>query len=126
MTGRTGDATAAAITQAAAQLLARHQDATVGAVAQATGVARGTVYRYFPTRQALLTAVVDQALVKADHRLTQANLAAVPVTDGLARCGPWSPSATTSWCWLASDSSPEGTSRPSPRSGVAGPRTPSR
>jgi TetR/AcrR family transcriptional repressor of mexCD-oprJ operon len=85
MTGRTGDATAAAITQAAAQLVARHQDATVGAVAQATGVARGTIYRYFPTRQALLAAVVDQALRKANHRLTQANLAAVPVTDGLAR-----------------------------------------
>ena len=85
MTGRTGDATAAAITQAAAQLVAWHQEATVGAVAQATGVARGTIYRYFPTRQALLTAVVDQALLEADHRLTQANLAAVPVTEGLAR-----------------------------------------
>jgi TetR/AcrR family transcriptional repressor of mexCD-oprJ operon len=85
MTGRTGDATAAAITQAAAHLLARHQDATVGAVAQATGVARGTIYRYFPTRHALLTAVADRALLNAERHLTQANLAAVPVTDGLAR-----------------------------------------
>lgn len=85
MTRRTGDATAAAITQAAAQLLAWHQDATVGAVAQATGVARGTIYRYFPTRQALLTAVVDRALLNAEHQLAQANLAAVPVADGLAR-----------------------------------------
>jgi hypothetical protein len=48
MTGRTGDATAAAITQAAAHLLARHEDPTVGAVAQATGVARGTIYRCSP------------------------------------------------------------------------------
>jgi TetR/AcrR family transcriptional repressor of mexCD-oprJ operon len=85
MTGRTGDATAAAITNAAAHLLARHQDATVGAVAQATGVARGTIYRYFPTRQALLTAVLDQALRRAEHHLTQANLAGVPVAEGLAR-----------------------------------------
>jgi TetR/AcrR family transcriptional regulator, mexCD-oprJ operon repressor len=85
MTGRTGDATAAAITQAAARLMVRYEDATVGAVAQATGVARGTIYRYFPTRQALLTAVLDQALLNADHRLTQANLAAVAVPDGLAR-----------------------------------------
>jgi AcrR family transcriptional regulator len=60
---RAHNATAAAITHAAAQLVARHQDATVGAVAQATGVARGTIYRY----------------------LTQANLAAVPVAEGLAR-----------------------------------------
>jgi AcrR family transcriptional regulator len=57
----------------------------VGAIAQATGVARGTVYRYFPTRQALLSVVLDQALLQADHHLTQANLAAVPVMDGLAR-----------------------------------------
>ena len=82
---RAHDATAAAITHAAAHLVARHQDPTVGAVAQATGVARGTIYRYFPTRQALLTAVVDQALRNADHHLSQANLAAVPVADGLAR-----------------------------------------
>ena len=82
---RAHDATAAAITYAAAQLVARHQDPTVGAVAQATGVARGTVYRYVPTRQALLSAVLDQALLEADHHLTQANLAAVPVPEGLAR-----------------------------------------
>jgi AcrR family transcriptional regulator len=85
MTRRTGDATAAAITHAAAHLVARHQDPTVGVIAQATGVARGTIYRYFPTRQALLTAVLDQALLEADHHLTQANLAAVPVAEGLAR-----------------------------------------
>jgi AcrR family transcriptional regulator len=84
-TGRTGDATAAAITQAAAHLVAWHQDATVSAVAQATGVTRGTIYRYFPTRQALLTAVLDRALLKAEHQLAQANLATVPVADGLAR-----------------------------------------
>lgn len=85
VTGRAGDATAAAITQAATQLLARYQQPTVGAVAQATGVARGTVYRYFPTRQALLAAVVDRALLQAERRLVQANLAGVPVADGLAR-----------------------------------------
>jgi len=85
VTGRAGDATAAAITQAAAQLLARHKEATVAAVALAAGVARGTVYRYFPTRQALLAAVVDRALLQAERQLTQANLAGVPVADGLAR-----------------------------------------
>jgi TetR/AcrR family transcriptional repressor of mexCD-oprJ operon len=57
----------------------------VGAIAQATGVARGTIYRYFPTRQALLSAVLDQAVLEADRRLTQANLGAVPVAEGLAR-----------------------------------------
>jgi AcrR family transcriptional regulator len=101
--------------QAAARLIVRYEDATVGAVAQATGVARGTIYRYFPTRQALLTAVIDQALRKAERQLTQANVAAVPVADGRARAvRAWSPSATTSWSWFASGCSPEGTSRPSP------------
>ena len=68
---RAHDATAAAITHTAAQLLARHQNPTVGAVAQATGVVRGTVYRYLPTRHALLTAVLDQALLQVDHHLTR-------------------------------------------------------
>ncbi|HZD00943.1 MAG TPA: TetR family transcriptional regulator [Actinomycetes bacterium] len=85
MTGRTGDATSAAITGAAAHLLARHEEATVAAVAQAVGIARGTVYRHFPTRQALLTAVLDRALRQAERHLEQANLAAVPVAEGLAR-----------------------------------------
>jgi AcrR family transcriptional regulator len=57
----------------------------VGAVAQVTGVAHGTIHRYFPTRQALLTAILDQALLTAEHHLTQANLATVPVAEGLAR-----------------------------------------
>jgi AcrR family transcriptional regulator len=87
VTGRTGDAIAIAITQAAAQLVAWHQDPTVGAVAQATGVARGTIYRYFSTRQALLSAVLDQALRQTDHHLSQAVLAAVPVIDGLGAGG---------------------------------------
>jgi len=85
VSGRTDDATAAAITQAAAQLLAQYKEPTVAAVAQATGVARGTVYRYFPTRQAMLAAVVDRALLQTERQLTQANLAGVPVADGLAR-----------------------------------------
>jgi AcrR family transcriptional regulator len=111
--GRTGDAIAVAITQAAAHLVARHQDATVGAVAQATGVARGTIYRYFPTRQALLTAVVDQALLKAEHRLPRPALQPRQLhRASRGRCGPWSPWATTSWCWFASGCSPERTSRP--------------
>ena len=91
MTGRTGTATSAAITQAAAQLVARHQDPTVGAIAQATGVARGTIYRYFPTRYALLTAVLDRALLEADRRLTQANRAGRrgPRASGAGPGHPW-------------------------------------
>jgi AcrR family transcriptional regulator len=91
MIGRTGKTTAAAITQTAAQLLARHHDPTVGAIAQATGVTRGTIYRYCPTRQALLTAVLDQALLEADRRLTQPTSRpsrSPRASRGL--CGPWS------------------------------------
>jgi AcrR family transcriptional regulator len=83
--GHAGDATAAAITEAAAHLLAEYEQPTVGAVAQAAGLARGTVYRYFPSRQALLAAVVDRSMLRAERHLARANLAAVPVTEGLAR-----------------------------------------
>ena len=113
---RAHDATAAAITHTAAQLLARHQNPTVGAVAQATGVARGTVYRYFPTRQALLTAVLDQALLQADHHLTRPTLR------------PWRlPSwSTTCWCWCAIGTQWAGHLGLLPGGGAAGSRVPNR
>ena len=128
--GRRGDATATAITHAAAHLVARHQDPSVAAVAQATGVARGTIYRYFPTRQALLTAVLDQALHRADHHLTQANLAAVPVMDGLGRAVRALVALGDDFLVLAGAASPAAAHRTGhagvlPCGRAAGPRTPS-
>src|SRR5215212_9374435 len=75
-----------AILEAAARVLAqRGEQASMGDVAAAAGVARATVYRYFPNREALLEALATLALGQAHERLASARLDAVPVDEGVAR-----------------------------------------
>ena len=54
-------------------------------VAAAAGIARGTLYRYFPTRESLLQALGAAANEEAGRRLAEANLDRVPVDEALAR-----------------------------------------
>jgi AcrR family transcriptional regulator len=54
-------------------------------VAAAAEIARGTLYRYFPTRESLLRALEEAANEEAGRRLEAANLNQVPVEEGLAR-----------------------------------------
>jgi AcrR family transcriptional regulator len=77
---------AAAILEAAGGVLAREGDAaSMSDVALAAGVARATLYRYFPTREALLAALSDHALEDATGRLAAARLDEVDVSEGVAR-----------------------------------------
>jgi TetR/AcrR family transcriptional repressor of mexCD-oprJ operon len=76
----------AAILDGAAQLLAAGTDpASMNEVAEAAGVARATVYRYFPNREALLEALAQTALQDVDRRLASASIDTVSPDEGVTR-----------------------------------------
>ena len=80
------DRVAAAILDAAADLLAEGgEPPTMSDVAEAAGVARATLYRYFPTRERLLQALTAAAIDATATRLAEADLDRVPVAEGIAR-----------------------------------------
>jgi TetR/AcrR family transcriptional regulator, mexCD-oprJ operon repressor len=54
-------------------------------VAAAAGVARTTVYRYFPNRQSLLDELASSAVRGAGDRLASARIDEIPVLDGISR-----------------------------------------
>ena len=77
---------AVAILEAAARVLAaRGEQANMTDVATAAGVARATVYRYFPNRQALLDELAELAVKSAGERLTAARIDAISVPEGVTR-----------------------------------------
>jgi TetR/AcrR family transcriptional repressor of mexCD-oprJ operon len=77
---------AAAILDGAAQLFAGGGDqASMNDVAEAAGVARATVYRYFPNREALLDELAQTAVRDVDARLASARIDSVPPDEGVAR-----------------------------------------
>ena len=78
---------AAAIVEAAAIVLAaRGSQASMSEVAEAAGVARATVYRYFPSRQALLDEVARVAVGEAGARLAAARVdQQLSTREGIAR-----------------------------------------
>jgi TetR/AcrR family transcriptional repressor of mexCD-oprJ operon len=76
---------AGAILEGAAQMFAVRGEASMGDVAAAAGVARATVYRYFPTRQALLDELARGAVNDADARLSAARIDEVPPQEGVNR-----------------------------------------
>jgi AcrR family transcriptional regulator len=77
--------TPAAILETAARVLAEHGDATMNDIAAAAGVGRATIYRHFPTREALLEALAAEALQEFAARVTAAGLDRVPVPEALQR-----------------------------------------
>ena len=80
------DRVAGAILDAAAGLLARGgEPPSMNEVAAAAGVARATLYRHVPTRERLLQELTATAISATATRLAEADLDAVPVTEGIAR-----------------------------------------
>src|SRR5262245_57258562 len=80
------DRTAAAIIDAAAHVFAERGSATsMGEVAVAAGVSRATLYRYYPSREALLESLAVHALTDAGARLADAGLDRAPVVEAIER-----------------------------------------
>jgi TetR/AcrR family transcriptional repressor of mexCD-oprJ operon len=77
---------AAAILEGAAELFASGaEQASMNEVAEAAGVARATVYRYFPNRETLLDELAQTAVRDVDMRLASARIDAVSPQEGVAR-----------------------------------------
>jgi TetR/AcrR family transcriptional regulator, mexCD-oprJ operon repressor len=75
-----------AILEAAAAVLAeRGEQASMADVAAAAGMARATVYRYFPNREALLEALGRLAVEEAGERLQAGRLEEVAVPEAFER-----------------------------------------
>lgn len=85
MASRAKEATRDAILATAAEAFASREVVNMAELAARAGVARGTLYRYFPTRRTLLEALEQAARDEANRRLTEAKLDQVDVGEALAR-----------------------------------------
>jgi AcrR family transcriptional regulator len=75
-----------AILAGAARLFAvEGEQASMNDVAVAAGVARATVYRYFPNRQSLLDELANAAVSDAEARLVSSRIDEVEPEEGIAR-----------------------------------------
>jgi TetR/AcrR family transcriptional repressor of mexCD-oprJ operon len=75
----------AAILDAGLACFSRNADASVADVARAAGVGRVTLYGHFPSRQALIDAVLAHAISKANTALEAETLADGPAPEALSR-----------------------------------------
>jgi TetR/AcrR family transcriptional regulator, mexCD-oprJ operon repressor len=76
---------AAILDGAARVFVVAGEQASMTQVAEAAGVARATVYRYFPNRDALLDELIRETLDEVDHRLTSARIDEVAPEEGISR-----------------------------------------
>ena len=79
------DRIAAGILDTAAAVLAERGGASMTEIANVAGVSRATLYRYFPTREALLNALAKAASTELRGRIADAELDTIPVPEAIAR-----------------------------------------
>lgn len=73
-----------AIVQAGLEAIAASGDVNMAAIARAAGVSRPTLYSHFPTREALVEAAVQRALVEAQRIYAQTDLEDRPAPEVIA------------------------------------------
>jgi len=83
--GGIGERLRGGLIEAAADLLAARPEASMAEIADAAGVGRATLYRYFPSRELLLQALCLAAIDELTRRLDEAGLDGVPVPEAIAR-----------------------------------------
>jgi TetR/AcrR family transcriptional regulator, mexCD-oprJ operon repressor len=78
------------IVEMAARLLGTDPGAGMSDVAAAAGVSRATIYRHFPTREALIAAIQLQAVEQSEQALVACRLDESTATEALRRlCTAW-------------------------------------
>jgi TetR/AcrR family transcriptional regulator, mexCD-oprJ operon repressor len=76
--------------EVAARLLSENPSAGMAEVGASAGVSRATVYRHFPTREALIAAIQVQAVEHGERALGACRLEEGSATDALRRlCEAW-------------------------------------
>ena len=90
-----------AILDAAARTLSAQPEASVDDIARAAGLSRQTVYAHFPSREALLDAVVERATTEVAAAFEAAALEAVPPAEALIRLldAGWAVTARYPFLW---------------------------
>jgi AcrR family transcriptional regulator len=98
-----------AILQAATKALSAQPEASVEDVARAAGVSRQTVYAHFPSREALLNAVIEQATREVTAAFEAAGLDEAPPAEALIRLlnAGWQVSARYPFLWNLPEVSPD-------------------
>jgi len=91
-----------AILDAAIGTLGDRPDASVDEIARAAGVSRQTVYAHFPSRDALIDAVIEQASAEFTALLSGLDLDQAPPGQALARLleAGWQVAARYPFLWL--------------------------
>ena len=80
------DRTLAAILAAASKMIAeRGQSVSMHDIAESAGVGRATLYRYFPTREALIVQLFETAVDEASRGVDSLDLASLPVCQAVER-----------------------------------------
>jgi len=92
----------AAVMDAAIQTLASRPGASMDEIAQAAGVSRQTVYAHFPSRDALIDAVIERGTAEFTSLLDGVDLDQAPPAEALTRLldAGWQIAARYPFLWL--------------------------